>query len=415
MQRPIGRTPWLVAAAVVVLGLILRGPLLAVAPVVGAIREDLGFTAAQAGLLTSLPVLCFALVTPAASHLITRAGPDLATTLAVLGVVLGTIVRSAGGAETVFLGTLLMGAAITVGNVVVPVLIRREVAPERARLTTGLYTCALNLGSVLGTFVTAPLAEQAGWQVALAWWAVFALGILALWLVAEGRRALRLDTGGSREAAPLGAAADRLRRRDTGTGALLSIAFIGQAFAYYGISAWLPTILEDRLAFGTTAAGSAATVFQLLGLVGSIGVPLLAWKSGGLLPVTVAMAAGWLVMPLGLMLAPEGWLAWSIVGGAAQGAGISLVFILVVEIARSGAHAQRLSAISQGVGYGFGGATAPAVLGAVQDGTGGWELPLLLVTAALLVFASLITWTVLRAAAPDPSPQEPAHTSTEGR
>jgi CP family cyanate transporter-like MFS transporter len=364
--RPL-QAPWLIAAAVVALGLILRGPIIAVAPVVGEIQADLGFTAAQVGLLTSVPVL-------------------------------GVIVRSVDGAAAVVAGTLIIGAFITVGNVVVPVLIRREVAPERARLATALYSCSLNLGSVLGTFVTAPLADLAGWRVSLGWWALFTLAILALWLVAEGRRGLVVEARPAAAEVVDDAERAALRRRDRFTAALLSIAFVGQAFAYYGVSAWMPTVLEDRLGFGPTEAGSAATVFQLLGIAGSIGVPLFARRIG-LLAVTVTMGVTWLAVPLGLLFAPQGWLAWSIIGGVAQGAGISLVFILVVEIARDGKQAGRLSAVSQGVGYGFGGATAPTVLGALHDATGAWDLPLILIALALLLFGSLITWTVVRAAA----------------
>jgi CP family cyanate transporter-like MFS transporter len=409
MRAASPRAPWLVAVAIVALGLILRGPIIAVAPVIADIKVDLSFTSAQAGLLTSVPVLCFALVTPVASFLIARLGPDLATTLAILGVILGTIVRSAGGAEAVVTGTILMGAFITVGNVVVPVLIRREVAASRARLATALYTSALNLGSVIGTFATAPLAELAGWRVALVWWAVLTAVILALWLFAERRRGLIV------ERAALLTAAERAheessaglsgRRSDALTGTLLAVAFVAQGFAYYGISAWLPTLLRDDLGFDATQAGSAATVFQLFGLVGSIGVPLAA-RRVSLLAVTVAMAVGWLAVPLGLLLAPEAWLAWSIVGGVAQGAGITLVFVVIVEIARNGVHARRLSAVTQGVGYGFGGATAPTVLGAVHDGTGNWAVPLILVAVALVAFGVLITWTVARShrrtAAPAP-------------
>ncbi|BDZ46195.1 MFS transporter [Naasia aerilata] len=399
MRAAPSRAPWLVAVAIVALGLILRGPIIAVAPVIGDIKLDLSFTSAQAGLLTSVPVLCFALITPVASFLIARLGPDLATTLAILGVILGAIVRSAGGSEAVITGTILMGAFITVGNVVVPVLIRREVPAERARLATALYTSALNLGSVIGTFVTAPLAEAAGWRVSLAWWALFAAGILGLWLTAERRRALVLE-----RAAPLSRAEQEAedssagragRRSDALTGALLAIAFVGQGFGYYGITAWLPTLLRDDLGFDATQAGSAATVFQLLAIAGSIGVPLISQRVG-LLPVTVAMSLAWLVVPVGLLLAPGGWLLWSSVGGVAQGAGITLVFVIIVEIARNSVHARRLSAVTQGVGYGFGGATAPTVLGAVHDATGAWTAPLLLVFGALVAFGVLITWTVAR-------------------
>lgn len=406
MRRARRPTPWLVAAAVVALGLILRGPIVAVAPVVGQIRDDLSFTATQAGLLTSVPVLCFAIITPAASLLIARVGADLATTVAILGVLFGTIVRSAGGPEAVFAGTIIMGSFITVGNVVVPVLVRREVPPARARMAMALYTSALNLGSVIGTFVTAPLAERAGWRVSLVWWAGGTLIVLAVWLLAEGRRGLvveglappRMDNGEPEAAGGGTSGQHAVRRRARMTAALLCVGFVWQSFAYYGVTAWLPTVLADLVGFGQVAAGSAATVFQLAGLVGSLSVPLLAPRVG-LPAVTLGMAAMWLTVPLGLLLAPGAWLAWSIIGGVAQGAGITLVFIAVVEIARSGAQARRLSAISQGVGYGLGGATAPAVLGAVHDATGGWSVPLVLVTVALLLFGVLMTWTVARSTA----------------
>src|SRR5690606_40157763 len=100
--------------------------------VLGPIREDLGLSSTVAGLLPRLPVLCFALAGPVASGVIRRAGPDSAVVLTLLGVLLGTVVRSAGPAPTVLIGTAIIGAAIMVGNIVVPVLIRRDVPWQRA-------------------------------------------------------------------------------------------------------------------------------------------------------------------------------------------------------------------------------------------------------------------------------------------
>jgi len=395
-----GALPLLFVAAVVAIGFVLRGPIIATAPVIGDIRVELGFTAAQAGLLTSLPVLCFALATPVASLLIARAGADLATTLALLGVVLGGVVRSAGDATATIVGTVLMGVFLTIGNVVVPVLIRRDVPAARVRTATAFYTSSLIVGSVVATVATAPLAEAVGWRASLAVWAAVVALVLAVWCVADGRRAFaperRMPSRGSvASSAPASAV-----RRDRVTAGLLAVGFAGQAFGYYGLTAWLPTLLEDELGFDPTAAGGGASVFQLAGLIGAIGVPLLA-RSAGLPVVGAVMGALWLVVPLGLLVAPEGWLAWSLVGGAAQGAGITFAFIAVVEIARDDGHARRVSAVMQGVGYGLGGATAPTVLGAVHDATASWSLPLVLVAAALVVFGTLSVATVVRARHPE--------------
>ena len=118
--------PLLLLAGVLLVALNLRGPLVAVAPVVGDLRADLHVGAGTIGLLTSIPVLCFGLAAPMASLLIARTGVHRAVLLSMLGVLAGTVVRSTGGAASAIGGTVVIGLAITVGNVVVPVIIGRD-------------------------------------------------------------------------------------------------------------------------------------------------------------------------------------------------------------------------------------------------------------------------------------------------
>ncbi|BDZ48762.1 hypothetical protein GCM10025867_10030 [Frondihabitans sucicola] len=140
---------WLLTLAIVLIALNLRGPIVATAPVLDEIKGDLALGAFVAGLLTSIPVLCFALASPLASGIIGRLGPERAVTISLLGVVAGTLVRSAGGQAWLIAGTILLGVSITVGNVVLPVVIRRDFSPERAGFITGIYTSALNVGSMI--------------------------------------------------------------------------------------------------------------------------------------------------------------------------------------------------------------------------------------------------------------------------
>jgi hypothetical protein len=55
--------------------------------------------------------------------------PEFAITLTLLGVLAGVVVRSAGGGALVMLGTVILGVAITIGNIVVPLIIRRDFSP----------------------------------------------------------------------------------------------------------------------------------------------------------------------------------------------------------------------------------------------------------------------------------------------
>jgi CP family cyanate transporter-like MFS transporter len=98
------------------------------------------------------------------------------------------------------------------------------------------------------------------------------------------------------------------------------------------------------------------------------------------------VAVLWISFPLGLILQPGSWLLWGFLGGIAQGGGITIVFMLVVQLALTGEHARRLSAMVQGLGYALG-ATAPAIVGGLHDATGGWMLAIGAVLIATVVFA----------------------------
>ncbi|MGD8168610.1 CynX/NimT family MFS transporter [Herbiconiux sp. P16] len=402
--------PWMLVVGIVFIGFVLRGPLIAVAPITGTISDELGMTAAQAGLLTSLPVLCFALITPFASIFVGKAGANFATTIAIIGVGIGSIVRSAGGLEATFAGTIIMGAFITIGNVVIPVIIRRDIREERVGIVTGAYTSAMNVSSMITSLATVPLAVVFGWRGALLAWLGFVVLAAVAWLVAIGpRRAFHW--GPVRRSVETGAVDTVVidTRSVTLTGeeprtwrnlsaVLLALAFAGQAFTYYGLTAWFPTILEQEVGYSAAAAGSSSSIFQIAAVVGALGVPLLSKRIG--IPVTfIGIAVLWVSFPLGMIVAPSAWFVWGFLGGVAQGGGITIVFMLIVQLSMSGTHARRLSAMIQGVGYALG-ATAPTLVGAVHDATGSWTLPIGVVLIATLVFSGAGLAGALRATGP---------------
>jgi CP family cyanate transporter-like MFS transporter len=416
MKRARAGQPVLLVIGIICIGFILRGPIVAVAPITGAISHDLSLTAAQAGLLTSLPVLCFALMTPFASLFVGKAGANFATTIAIIGVGVGSIVRSAGGAEATFAGTIVMGAFITIGNVVIPVIIRRDISRERVGIVTGAYTSAMNVGSMITSLATVPLAIAFGWRGALLAWIGFVVLAALAWLLAVGPAgafrwgplAPALETGAVDTVAVDTRGIPRAPREPRTwrnlSAVLLALAFAGQAFAYYGLTAWFPSILEQELGYSAGAAGTSSSIFQIAAVVGALGVPLLSQRIG--VPKTfVLVAALWLTFPLGLIFAPDGWLAWGFLGGVAQGGGITIVFMLVVQLALTGAHARRLSAMVQGLGYALG-ATAPTIVGAIHDATGAWTLAIGAVLVATVVFAVAGFTGAVRATGPKNRPRQ---------
>ena len=396
---------WLLTLAIVLIALNLRGPIVATAPVLGQMSADLGLTAVVAGLLTSIPVLCFALASPLASSLIVKVGAERAVTIGLAGVLLGTVLRALGSSSWLYVGTIVIGIAITVGNVVLPVIIRRDYTPARAGFVTGIYTSALNVGSMITSLATAPIASVVGWPAALVGWGLLAVLAAAVWAVAVGprvalgvgSRAAAVDAGGASsvdvmtggidvvDAAAHEADAEARRRpllrRWTTWG--LTLAFAGQAFGYYGLTAWMPTLLGDEIGLSREAAGASSSVFQIMAVVGALGVPLLAlrWRPSA---VIALIALLWTAMTLGLFFAPEHWLIWSLFGGAAQGGGITIIFIVIVRMATNGDDARRLSALVQGGGYAIA-SLGPLAIGGLHDVSGGWELPMVGIFVSVLV------------------------------
>ena len=378
----LGRAPrgWLLMLAIGLIALNMRGPLVAVAPVVAQLQTDLGFTPVELGFLTGIPVLCFALAAPLASLAGRKLGPEFAITLTLLGVLLGVVVRSAGGGSLVMLGTVILGVAITIGNIVVPLIIRRDFTPARQGAAMGTYTAALNIGSFLTSMVSAPLAELLGWRPAIAASGLFALSALAVWVIAVGRR--RAFIPATVPAADPGRPAGKLT--SPWITAALTFGFAGQAFSYYGVTAWLPSLLADELGMAPAAAGAGSSLFQILAIVGGLGVPLAA-RFASTTAVGLTLGLLWLTVPVGLLLAPELWWLWCSFGGVAQGGGITLIFLAIIRLARDQASAARMSAIVQGTGYSFG-AVAPTLLGYVHGVSGAWTGPLLLILCSVAAF-----------------------------
>ncbi|WP_029253018.1 CynX/NimT family MFS transporter [Paraoerskovia marina] len=381
---PPGGVHGLLLAAVLLYALNLRAPITALAPVVDDVAAGLGLSAAGVGVLTGLPVLCFAVAAPAASALIERLGIEKVVSLSLLTILLGTILRSSGSFAGAVVGTTLIGVAITAGNIAVPTVIRRDF-PGSASTVTGMYTSALNIGSVFATALTAPLAEAVGWQWALVAWTVLVPVAWIPWRLAARQRAEQVGAVQPPRLAPVDAETGSVLRRPMTW--ILAVMFGGQSFGYFAATAWMPSLLQDVLGIGAGAAGGAASLFQLFAVAGALGVPLALGRGVGARPVFVVIAAAWVALPVGLLVAPAFWPLWVGLAGAAQGGNFTVIFTVIVQRARTVGEARQTSAVVQTVGYAIA-ATGPSLFGAAHEASGGWTASLLLLLGVLLVMTA---------------------------
>ena len=404
--------------AVLLVAVNLRAPLTALPPVVADVAADLDLTAAAAGLLTGIPVLCFALATPAVAGLLGRSSLRTAIAVALALIVAGTVLRSADlaalGAAGTFAGTVLLGLGITTANLAVPMIAQRDF-PGHVATVTGLYTAAINVGTVATTALTAPLADAVGWRWALASWSVLAVVALVWWLRAVPREArerrnlpaeaapdpttAETKTGAAVEADALAAgAAEGVTGPDPTTARerhvlatpftwWLCAMFALQSSSFYALTAWLPLVLEDLAGIPRSVSGGAASLFQGFAIVGGLAVPLAARRLS-LRQTFVGIAVLWLTLPVGLLVAPGLWAVWASAAGVAQAANFVVIFTLVAQRYPTVRRGRQASATVQSVGYCLA-AVAPTAAGALQTATGTWTVPVAVVLGALVVMTGI--------------------------
>ncbi|MCV2395405.1 MFS transporter [Actinotalea sp. M2MS4P-6] len=383
-------------AALLGVALVLRAPITVIPPLLAQVRSDLGLDAPGAGLLTAIPVLCFGLLTPFASRLLHKIGINHAVIYTLLAVIGGSLLRSAGSVGAAMAGTAVIGAGVAIGNLAVPMLIGRQFR-HRSALLTGMYSATVNVAVTMSTALAVPVAVAVGWRrsAALGGVVLGAVG-LVLWVavyppgVRGARPALRARAGLTE---PVGLVRDGngpLPRPDRPVTRWplawwLVVAFSGHTLSYYAVTAWLPSALVDLRGMTPVDAGVAASVFQAAGIVGPFLVPLLVGRLGWPQLQTVAViAAGWAILPIGMLLAPGGWPAWALVGGFAQGAFFTALFAVVIERSRDVDENRRLSAFVQAVGYSVA-ATGPVLTGWVHQRVAGWSAPFALILVVVLV------------------------------
>ncbi|HEY0691677.1 MAG TPA: MFS transporter [Kribbella sp.] len=400
MQRPTasGRTATSATAVIIAIVLVafnLRASIAAVSPLLPDIRTDLGLSRSAAGLLTTLPVLCFSALSAASAALGRRIGSDRAIVLALVVLAAACALRLLPAAAWFFAGTLVLGAAIAVGNVLTPTLVKQHLFTHLVGAATGLYTAALIGGAAVASAISAPLADTgAGWRGALLVWAAPALLAAVAWSVLVRRPAgvgvpvegnVRQDaSAGTRD----GVREDgRVRPTVTRSWVTWALAvFMGtQSLAYFAVLAWLPALLRDN-GIDAQQAGLALSLFNLLGIATALVTPSLAGRMTDQRPLALSVCGLWAIGAVGLLVDPGLYLVWSVLAGLAQGAAISLALALIVLRARTPDVARQLSGTVQSVGYLIG-AVGPFALGALRDATQGWSASLVALLAAVMMMA----------------------------
>jgi CP family cyanate transporter-like MFS transporter len=358
--------------AIALLAINLRTAVSSISPVVGFIQQEISLPIVAVGVLGLAAPLAFALATSLSYRPAKRYGVELTLSFTVIAIILGHLLRAiAWDALSLFLGSMLSLLGMGVGNVLLPVMVRRYF-PNRVGLLSSAYLTLTALSATLGSLVAVPLAQEFGWRFSLGQWALLA-ALTLIPLLPLIRNKNSIDDG------------PRVKLNLWQSKTAIAIAGVQGMTSVFGYVsfAWLPLLLIEHQGQSQLAAGSLLALFAIMGLLPSLVVPVIATrniKSQAL--IVYCSAAVGSVGALGLLFAENIVWLWVMLLGLGPSM-FPLALTLLNLRSRNQETVLAVSAFGQGISYSLA-TTMVLLVGILREISGGWEVALVLLFAIAL-------------------------------
>jgi len=357
----------------------LRLPITIIPPLLSTIEKNLGIPKSLAGMITSIPLITFAILSPLIVKFSKKLGNELTIFIFFIILILGSFLRIIPAVWALMLGTFLAGIGIDSGNVLVPALIKDHL-PKQIPLGTSLYTLSMLLVGAIGTALSGILITKISLQATLAILSSLAIVALIFWI--PNLRYNQKDS--SKTSAPV-------KYRSVWNQSLgwLITAFFGlQSLVYYSMITWLPSILETHNV-GTIFSSNLLTVLQLSGLPCSFIVPFLSVRKHGMRWLLSMLLIGYAISPLGYLL-PSSNAAFlviiTILTGFGSGLAFNMAIVFFTEKTTNPYQTAEVSGMAQSAGYLLA-AVGPVLFGFIENTTHSWNTIILI----LVVMSVLLT------------------------
>lgn len=361
----------------------LRAPITAVGSIVDLIKNEYLLSSSGAGIITGLPLLAFAFISPIIPKISKKYPYSKLIIISLVVIFIGIYIRSYTNIQGLFLGTLLIGVGISTGNVLIPSIIKQHFA-NRVGLVTSLYIASMCIFAAIGAGGSSFLAKNLGWKNALGVWGALTFFTVIIWMsqkkvqFKEAPSTLKNDLEKVLEKEEESIWKHRL--------AWWVTFFMGlQSLIFYALVAWLPSVVSSK-GLGDSYPSTMALVFQLTAIPVTLIIPSLGTKFKKQQGLVIFICISY-VLGMGLLILAKTKLLVLIsviLMSLGMGGLISLSIIFITLRTSNSSKSSQLSGMSQSAGYLLA-ATGPLIIGYLYDFSHNWTLPLIVLMMITLI------------------------------
>ena len=378
----------IILLGIILLGMILRTPITSVGAIIGPLKNLLEINNTVAGLITTIPLIAFAIFSPFVAKISNKIGLEKTLYLAAIVTSIGLLLRFYINTSVFFVTTFIIGVGITVGNVLLPGLAKKYF-PENLGVMTGFYAVVMNVSASVAAGISYPiLSSNVGgekFSTGLAvniWLIVSVLNIVIYAIITKNSKSERI-----------------IEDKKTGvTGYLKSLKMWSvmlsmglQSALFYCSVSWFAEIMISK-GFTPSEAGLLLSISQFAQFPSTFLVPVLAEKIKNKLIIPIFITLGYVASLIGMVYIQGNFALMTIyivLFALAGGGSFSYVMYLFSAKSKNEEEAADISGLAQAGGYWLA-AIFPPLLGYVRDVLN-WDVAIyILIVTASLLFITLL-------------------------
>ena len=373
----------LIILGVIFLSLILRTPITSVGAILGSLKSILDINNTVAGFITTIPLIAFAIFSPMVAKLSNKAGLEKTLLLAALIISIGLGLRFYINTYVFFITTFIIGVGITIGNVLLPGLVKKYY-PEKLGLMTGFYAVVMNVGAAVAAGISYPIlssnigGEKFSTGLAVNIWIIIAvINIFVYTAMSKNRSVSEVKNKHEKVHGYF---------KYTKMWTIMLSMGLQSALFYCSVS-WFAEIMISK-DFSPETAGLLLSISQFAQFPSTFIVPIIADKLNNKLVIPVVITIEYLISLVGMLYTSGNFvlmLTFIIIFALAGGGSFSYVMYLFSVKSRNENEAADISGLAQSGGYLLA-AIFPPLLGYIRD-ISDWNkaLYVLILTAAALL------------------------------